>query len=163
MTFPAWLWQWAWTALMRWSRLQLDSVPTGSERWRVAGTVIRAGIRSHYFDPVLRWALAKWPAWLLKSRLEKEGHGWYRIPTPAAAKHCRLRFDVYPIDVGDLLRFHGGRVSQVAYSGPGHTEILEFLSSGDLAPAPEITGMRRAWAAFFSANRASTDLDIEGG
>lgn len=161
MAFPAWLWRWAWTVLMRWSRLQLGTVPTGSERWRVAGTVIRAGIRSYYVDPALHWALAKWPVWLVKARLEKKGYGWYRVSTLATAKHCRLRFDVYPIDVGDLVRFQGGRVSHVAYSGPRHTEILEFLPNGELTPVYELPAMRQAWAAFFSTREDREQLERE--
>src|SRR5690606_33589544 len=54
------------------------------------------------------------------------------VPSCAAARHCRLRFDVYPIDRGDLVRFREGRVSHIAYSGTRHTEILEFLPNGEL-------------------------------
>ena len=123
--------------------------------------IIPAGVRSYYLDPVRRWILAKSPAWLAKACLEKAGNGWHRIPNRQSVTHCRLRFDIYPIDVGDLLRFSGERVSHIAYSGPRYTEILEFLPNGDLAPAPEVPEMRQAWAAFFSANRAGTGLNIE--
>lgn len=142
---------------MRWGKLQLDTEPTGAERWLVATAVIQAGIRSYYVGPVCGWIMAKSPAWSVKARLKKAGNGWYLLPTQASVTHCRLRFDVYPIDVGDLLRFDGGRVSHVAYSGARHTEILEFLPNGDLAPAPEVKEVRRAWAAFFAANRRTTD------
>lgn len=143
MNLPTWSWNWAWQALMRWSRLQLDAELTTSERWQMAFTIIRAGIRSYYVEPLRSWMLAHSPKWVLKARLERAGHGWYRIPTRAAARHCWLRFDVYPIDRGDLVRFREGRVSHIAYIGTRHTEILEFLPNGELAEDPVVPEMRR--------------------
>lgn len=138
---------------MRWGRLRLESELSTSERWHVVATTIRAGISSYYIEPLRRWALAHLPKWVLKARLERAGHGWYRIPSYAAARHCRLRFDVHPIDTGDLVRFREGRVVAIAYAGPRHTEILEFLPNGELVEDATVPEMRRAWKAFFQTSR----------
>lgn len=154
MKLPAWTWNWAWLGLMRWSGLQLSSELTAAERWQIAAAVIPACIRCYYVDAFRRWTAVRTPKWWSKTRLEWAGHGWYRIPTQAVAKHCRLRFGVFPIDAGDLLRFHGGGVSHVAYAGPTRTEILEFLPDGELAPEPFVPEMQQAWDAFFRCSRA---------
>lgn len=153
MNMPRWSWNWAWRALMSWSRLQLDPELSPAERWHVAATVIPACLRHYCVDPVRRWSLAYSPKWVLRARLEQAGHGWYRIPTHAAAKHCRLRFGVYPIDAGDLVRFRDGRVSHIAYTGTRHTEILAFRPDGNLAPEPVVPEMQRASDAFFRGSR----------
>lgn len=133
---------------MRWGRLRLDRELTTSERWQVVATTIRAGVRGYYVEPFRRWTLAHSPKWMLMARLERAGHGWYRIPSYAAARHCRLRFDVYPIDTGDLVRFREGRVVAIAYAGPRHYEMVGILPDGAVEPDPRVPSMRRAWAAY---------------
>jgi len=135
--------------LSRWSKIDLDPEPlTARERWSVVGAVLPAVIQSRYLRPARLWLLARTPSRLVALRLQRRVHGWYRVPTRAAAEHARLRFDIWPIDVGDHVRLEGGRLTAIAYSTANFSEIILVLPSGEIEPDPSSSEMARVWAAF---------------
>lgn len=93
------------------------------------------------------------PEWIVASRLQRRTHGWYRIPGRAAAEHVRLRFDIWPIDVGDHVRLQDGRLTAVGYATPTFSEIIIVLPNGELEPDPHSPEMGRARATYAAARR----------
>jgi hypothetical protein len=77
-------------------------------------------------------------------------HGWYRIPSRAAAEHVRLRFEIWPIEVGDHVRLQAGRLTAVGYATPNFTEIVFVQPDGELETEPRSREMARAWARYSS-------------
>lgn len=100
-----------------------------------------------------RWFLSRTPSWTVARRLHERVHGWYRIPTLAAAEHVRLRFDIWPIEMGDHVRLECGRLTAVAYSTAAFSEIIFVLPDGELEPDPRSSEMARAWARFAASRR----------
>lgn len=149
MKLPRWTWAWAWQIFARWTRLDLDPRSlTPGERWSVIAVTVPSVLRSRYLRPLRLWLLARTPAWIVARRLQKRTHGWYRIPSRAAAEHVRLRFDMWPMDVGDHVRFQDGRLTAVGYATPILTEIIYVLPNGELEPDPKSPYMPKAWAAY---------------
>jgi hypothetical protein len=142
----------AWQMFARWSKIDLDpELLDDRERWSVVRAVVLAVIRSRYLQPARFWLLACAPAWLVTRRLERRTRGWYRVPSRAAAEHVRLRFDMWPIDVGDHVRVEGGRLTAVGYATPNFTEIIFVLPDGELEPDPRSSEMSRALGAYRAA------------
>jgi hypothetical protein len=128
---------WAWQLFVRWSRVDIDAHNVGTEeRWAVVFTTTAAGLRAYCLRPARHWLLATLPRWVAAVRLEWAGHGWYRIPSQSAAEHARLRFDVFPIQAGDLIRLKGGRPTAVAYAGPASCEIIFLAPMGRSSQTP---------------------------
>jgi hypothetical protein len=147
-----WISPWAWRLFYRWSGLDLDPRSlTAGERWSVASTVVPAVFRSRYLRPARQWMLARTPTWIVTQRLDRRMHGWYRIPCPASAEHVRLRFDMWPIEVGDHVRVQDGRLAAVGYATPTYSEIILLNPDGELEDQPKIPEMARAWAAYWAA------------
>ena len=147
-------WLWAWRLFAEWSRLDIDPRPlTAGERWSVVATTMLAVVRSRYLRPVRRWLLARTPAWIVARRLQRRTHGWYCVPSQEAADHVRLRFDIWPIEVGDHIRLEHGRLTAVGYATPTFTEIIFVLPTGELEPDPDRPEMDRAWAASSATRR----------
>jgi hypothetical protein len=144
-----WAWFWAWRLFAGWSRLDVDpSSLTAFERWSVVATTMPAVVRSRYLKPVRRWLLARTPAWIVARRLQQRTHRWYRVPSEEAADHVRLRFDIWPIEVGDHVRLQQGRLTAVGYSTATFSEIIFVLPNGEIEPDPGSSEMNRAWAAY---------------
>lgn len=146
--------QWAWRLFTGWSRLELDArqlMPR--ERWSVVAATVPAVLRNRYVRPAMRWFLARVPAWVVAGRLQQCGHHWYRIPNRKAAEHVRLRFDVYPIDIGDYVRIEHGRATAVGYAGTDWSEIIYILPGGAFEPDPKSPAMAKAWAAYWKSVR----------
>lgn len=147
-------WLWAWKAFARYSQLDLDPHKlTTKERWSVIGAASPELIRTRFLRPARLWLLTQIPAWVVASRLRKRSHGWYRIPSPAAVEQVRLRFDVWPIEVGDHVRIKSGRLTAIGYATPTFTEIIFVLPNGELEPDPSSSEMTRALAAYNAACR----------
>ena len=143
------IWRWSWRQFASWSRLDLDpSSLTAGERWSVILTAIPAVVRSRYAGPSRRWLLARTPFWIITGRLQRRVHGWYRIPTRAAAQHVRLRFDIWPIEVGDHVRIEGGRLTAVGYTTSEFSEIIFVMPNGEIEPDPRSLEMARAWTKY---------------
>jgi hypothetical protein len=144
----------AWKMLAGWSRIDLDtrSLP-GRERWAVVRAVVPAVIKSRYLRPARLWLLAHTPSRLVALRLHRRVHGWYQVPTWSAAEHVRLRFDIWPIELGDHLRLEGGRLTAIAYSTAIFSEIIFVEPNGELEPDPISPEMDRAWAAHNAARQ----------
>ncbi len=119
------------------------------ERWSVVLVTVPAVIRARYLRPIRTWILSRSPAWLVTSRLQRRAHGWYQVPGPAAADHVRLRFDIWPIFVGDHVRIQRGRLTAIGYSADTFSEIIFVQADGELEPDPDSPEMSRAWAAFW--------------
>lgn len=139
----------AWQRFARWSKVDLDlwslTIP---ERWSVVRAVVPAVIRSRYVGPARRWLLARTPRWIVAWRLHKHVQGWYRIPTKAVAEHVRLRFDIWPVEVGDHVRLERGRLTAVGYTTATFCEMILVLPNGEIEPDPRSPEMARAWARF---------------
>jgi hypothetical protein len=97
--------------------------------------------------------LARTPAWIVARRLQQRSHGWYCIPGRAAAELVSLRFDIWPIDVGDHVRLQHGRLTAVGYATPSFSEIILVQPNGELEHDPDSPEMDRAWAAYNAARR----------
>jgi len=138
-------WLWAWRLFAGWSRLDVDPRSlTAGERWSVVATVVRSVARSRYLRPARLWVLARTPAWIVAHRLQQRTHGWYRIPGRAEAEHVRLRFHIWPVEVGDHVRLQHGRLTAVAYANPTFTEIIFVQPNGEIEPDPDSPEMRTA-------------------
>lgn len=98
----------------------------------------------------MRWLLARTPPWIVTWRLQRRVHGWYRIPTRVAADHVRLRFDIWPIEVGDHIRIERGRLTAVGYTTSTFSEIILVLPNGEIEPDPSSAHTAKAWAAYWS-------------
>lgn len=118
------------------------------EWWSVVAITVPAVVRSRYLGPMRRWLLARTPAWIVARRLQQRTHGWYRVPSREAADHVRLRFDIWPIEVGDHVRLERGRLTAVGYSSATFSEIIYILPNGEIEPEPKSVEMTRAWARF---------------
>ncbi len=135
--------------LAGWSKIDLDpELLTARERWSVVRAVLPAVIKSRYVRPARLWLLARTPSRLVVLRLHRRVHGWYRVPTRAAAEHARLRFDIWPIEVGDHVRLEDGRLTAIAYSTANFSEIIFVLPNGEIEPDPRSPRMARAWTRF---------------
>ena len=146
-------WAWAWNLFAQWSQLDLDLGALGArERWTVVSAVVPAVMKGRYLRPARLWLLARTPPWIVTWRLQRRVHGWYRIPTRAAAEHVRLRFDIWPIEVGDHIRIERGRLTAVGYTTSEFSEIIFVMPNGEIEPDPRSPEMARAWAAY-TANR----------
>ena len=144
----------AWRLFLHWGRIDLDTESlTAGERWSVVATVVPAVVRSRYLRPVRLWLLARTPAWIVARRLDGRVHGWYRIPSGAAAEHVRLRFEIWPIHIGDHVRLRERRLTAVAYATPTFTEIIFIEPNGELEPDPKRPEIARAWATYGAARR----------
>jgi hypothetical protein len=95
--------------------------------------------------------LTRTPAWIVALRLQRRVHGWYRVPNHAAAELVQLRFDIWPVDIGDHVRLEHGRLTAVGYATPTFTEIIFVQPNGELEPDPHSDEMARAWAAYTAA------------
>ena len=145
-------WLWAWQLFEGWSRLDLDPRRlTVGARWSVVATAIPSVVRSRYLRPARSWLLTRTPAWIAVLRLQPRVHGWYRVPSHAAAEHVRLRFDIWPIEMGDHVRLERGRLIAVGYATPTFSEIVFVQPNGELEPDPHSDEMARAWAAYTAA------------
>ena len=139
----------AWQMLASWSRIDLDpELLTARERWLVVRAVIPEVFNSRYLRPARRWLLAGTPSWIVARRLHKRMHGWYRIPSRAAAEHVRLRFDIWPIEVDDHVRIERGRLVAIACSTATFSEIIFVLPNGEIEPEPRSPDLARAWIRF---------------
>lgn len=101
----------------------------------------------------MRRLLSRSPPWVVTMRLQRRTHDWYRVPSLAAAEHVTLRFDIWPIEVGDHVRIEGGRMTAVGYSTTTFSEIIFVQPSGELEPDPHSREMSRAWAAFWAGHQ----------
>lgn len=126
-----------WRVFLRWARLDLgDRNLTARERWSVVAAAVPAVIRTRYGRPARAWLLEKTPAWIVTSRLEARTHSWYRVPTLAAAELVRVRFDFWPVKVGDHVRIQACRMTAIAYTGRTSSEIIYILPNGEPEPDP---------------------------
>lgn len=71
----------------------------------------------------------------------------------AAAEHVRLRFDIWPIGVGDHVRLERGRLTAMGYATPTFTEIIFVLPNGEPEQDPKSPEMAKAWTAYWSSER----------
>jgi hypothetical protein len=85
--------------------------------------------------------------------VQRRTHDWYRVPDQEAADHVRLRFNIWPIEVGDHIRLRHGRLTAVGYATPTFTEVIFVLPTGELEPDPDSPEMDRAWAAYAATRR----------
>lgn len=146
---PESTWLWAWRRIAAWSRLDLDPhALSARERWSVAIVVVSAVARSRYLRPLGLRFLALMPAWMVAMRLNRQVHGWYRIPSRTAAVHVQLRFHMWPLDAGDHVRIQNGRLTAVAYNGKEWSEIVFVMTDGQIEPDPKSPWMTKAWAAY---------------
>lgn len=60
----------------------------------------------------------------------------------------RLRFDIWPIEVGDHVRIERGQLTAMAYSTANFSEIIFVLPNGEIEPDPRSLEMARAWANY---------------
>jgi hypothetical protein len=121
------------------------------QRWQVVAQTIPAGIRTYYARPVRLWMLARLPRWTAIIRMEAVGRGWYRIPTHPVVEHCRLRFGVYGIEEGDLIRIERGRVIAMAYEDRHFCEIIRHRADGEIEEDPMPAEIAGAWANYRGA------------
>ena len=143
-----------WRLVARWSRLDLDyGSLTAGERWSVVAATMQALVRSRLLRPVRLRLLAHMPVWVVAGRLQKCSHGWHRVPTSAVAEHVRLRFDIWPIEVGDHVRLQNGRLTAIGYGTRHFTEVIFILPEGEFEPDPRSPEMARAWAQFAASRR----------
>ncbi len=149
MQLPRWIAIRTWRLFAQWSRLDLDLESlTARERWAVVPTVVQAALKSRYMGPTRRWLLARTPAWIVGWRLNRRVHQWYRVPSRSAAEHVRLRFDIWPIEIGDHVRIERGRLIAMAYSTATFSEIIFVLPNGEVEPDVHSSEMAMAWAKF---------------
>src|SRR5690606_19427308 len=113
----------AWGLFARWSKLHYSGSLTPGERAAVVRAVIPAVFRNRYVRPVGLRLLAKSPSWIVARRLQRRHRDWYRVPTRAAAEHLRLRFDIWPVEVGDHVRIARGRLTAIAHTNATFSEI----------------------------------------
>lgn len=147
-------WSWVWQLFVRCSRVDIEAHSVGAgERWAIVFTTAAAGLRAYCLRPARDWLLGTLPRWVAVVRLEWAGHGWYRIPSQSAAEHARLRFDVFPIQAGDLIRLKDGRPTAVAYAGPASCEIIFLEANGEIEPDPIAPLLGKAWSAYRDAHR----------
>jgi len=139
----------AWRLVARWSNANLDygSLSAG-ERWSVVAATMKALLRTGILRPARLWLLAHTPAWLVAGRLQRRSYSWFRISGASAAEHVRLRFNIWPIEVGDHVRLKNGRLTAVGYATPTFTEIIFVLPNGELEPDPRSPEMARAWGKY---------------
>ena len=102
--------------------------------------------------PTRRWLLAWTPSWIVAKRLQTCSHGWYRVPSRAVAEHVRIRFGIWPIEVGDHVRIEGGRLTAMAYSSAVFCENIFVLPNGEIEPDPCSQEIAKALA-MYSARR----------
>jgi hypothetical protein len=139
----------------RWSGLDLDVRSlTANERWSIVVITVPAVLRSRHLRPAKLWLLARTPAWIVAHRLQELTHSWYRIPGRAAADHVRLRFDIWPVEVGDHVRLERGRLTAVGYSTTTFSEIILVLPNGEIEPDPQSPEMDRAWTRYHESRVA---------
>jgi len=126
-----------WRAFLRWARLDFGGRKlTARERWSVVAAAVPAVIRTRYSRPARTWLLTKTPTWMVTRCLERHTHYWYRVPTLAAAELVRVRFDFWPVKVGDHVRIQAGRMTAIAYTGRTSSEIIYILPNGEPEPDP---------------------------
>lgn len=141
-----------WQLFARWCRLDLDySSLSAGERWSVVTATLKAMVRSRLLRPVRLRLLAHVPVWVVAKRLQRRSHGWYRVPSAAAAEHVRLRFYIWPIEVGDHVRIQNGRLAAVGYATPTFSEIIFVLPNGELEPDPRSPETAKARVAYAAA------------
>lgn len=146
-------WYRAWMAMADHCGLDLDPHSLSMlERWSVVAAILRAAF-GHRRQRARRWLLARAPTWIVAQRLQRRTHGWHRVPTSAAAEHVRLRFDIWPIEIGDHVRIQTGRLTAVGYATPTFSEIIFVLPNGELEPDPASAEIARAWVAYRSSAR----------
>ena len=142
-------WRWAWRLFLGWSRVDLAPVPLRARgRWAVVATAMPAVVRARYVRPVVRLLSARSPSWVVIGRLSPASPYWYRIPSEAAAEHVRLRFDIWPVNVGDHVRIQGSRLTAIGYAGETFCEIIFIQANGEVEPDPHSPHTQRAWAAY---------------
>ena len=143
---------WAWRRFIRWTALDIDPdcIPT-EERWPAVQETAPAVFRARYIEPARRRLLARSPAWLVTLGLQRRTHQWYRVPSRAGAEHIRLRFDFWPIEVGDHVRIERGRLTAICCALPTVSEIIFVQPNGEPEPDPHSPEMSKAWAAFWES------------
>lgn len=141
--------RWIWKLFAKCVGLDLDyrSLPSG-ERWAVVATIVTSVIQSRHLRPAKIWWLTRTPTWIVARRLRRSVHGWYRVPTRAAAEQVRLRFNIWPIELGDHVRIGRGRLTAIAYSNDTFSEIIFVLPNGEIEQDPHSPDMAKAWARF---------------
>lgn len=144
----------AWRRFIHWSGLDIDpdAIPAG-EHWSMVRTRVSAILRARYLKPTLRRLLTRSPAWVVAMRLQRWTHCWYRVPTRAAADHVLLRFDFWPIEVGDHVRIERGRLTAIGYANATFSEIIFVEPNGEVERDPDSPEMSRAWAAFWASRQ----------
>lgn len=140
----------AWQLFVGWTGLDvdLDDVPA-DERWSFVLVTVPAVIRARNLRPMRTWILTQSPAWLVAVRLQRRTHHWYRVPSRAAAEHAELKFDFWPIGVGDHLRIMRGRLTAIGCAGKNFSEIIFVQPNGEPEPDPQSPEMSKAWAAYW--------------
>lgn len=147
---------WVWGRLIRWTGLDVDPLSlTAGERWCVVAITVPAVVRARYLRPVRQGLLTRSPAWVVAMRLQRRPHHWYLIPSRAAAEHVRLRFDFWPIEVGDHVRIVRGRLTAIGCVGQTFSEIIFVEPTGEPEPDPHSAETTRAWAAFWLGRQES--------
>lgn len=115
MRLPEWTWQWAWRAFLKWSLNPTLAINiTARQRWQVVLWSLWPGIMHHYVEPVTEWLYRHLPTAILLVRLQRQGAGWYRVPSMPAAIHLWRRLGVHVLE-GDFIRIEGGAVTMKGY------------------------------------------------
>jgi hypothetical protein len=73
---------------------------------------------------------------------------------PGAAEHVRVRFDIWPVDVGDHVRLENGRLTGVGYATPHFTEVIFVLANGELEPDTRSSAAESAWVRYHMGRKA---------
>jgi hypothetical protein len=125
MRLPEWTWHWAWAAFLRWSLAPaLPGNLTAHQRWQVVLWSLRPGIQHHYVEPVTEWLHRRLPTAFLLYRLQRQGTGWYRVPSMPAAIHLGRRLGVHVLE-GDFVRIERGSVTMKGYFD-NDLQVCEF-------------------------------------
>ncbi|MDC9824836.1 hypothetical protein PRN20_13960 [Devosia sp. ZB163] len=125
MRLPEWTWHWAWAAFLRWSlNPTLASNLTARQRWQVVLWSLGPGTKRHYLSPLTEWLHRHLPTAILLARLQRQGAGWYRVPTMPAAIHLWRRLGVHVLE-GDFVRIESGSVTMKGYVDEDR-QVCEF-------------------------------------
>ncbi|MBN9317082.1 MAG: hypothetical protein J0I99_15170 [Devosia sp.] len=115
MRLPEWTWHWAWVAFLRWSLCPtLAGNLTARQRWQVVLWSLWPGIKHHYLSPVTESLHRKLPTAMLLVRLQRQGAGWYRVPSMPAAIHLWRRLGVHVLE-DEFVRIERGVVTMKGY------------------------------------------------
>lgn len=152
---PESTWLWAWHVFARATGLDLDARSlSASDRWNVIAAAVPALVRSRFLGPVRLWLLARTPTRIVLRRLQRNGHGWHRIPNSSAAERVRLRFDIWPLETGDFVQVKDGRLTAIGRMTATFCEIIYISPNGELEADPKSPEMIKAWAAYQADRRS---------